>query len=294
LKEKLKNFLDYLLLERGFSINTIASYERDLRKFFEYLKENKTDFEKVSAKEITEFMEYLKSKNYDVSTIQRISSSLRSFFKYLIFSMEIKKNPAEFIEVPKKKKILPEFLTKEEVSSLISSINPDTPLKIRDRALLEFAYATGARVSEIVNLKINDILFDEGLVRIKGKGNKERIVPLTKISIEFLKIYLLKARSKIKRSFSGDFVFLNKNGTRLTRVGFWKILKKYGKILGVKKIYPHILRHSFATHMLEGGCDLRTLQILLGHSSLSTTQIYTHLDISHLRKIVNRCHPRSF
>ena len=294
MREKVKNFLDYLLLERGFSINTISSYERDLRKFVEYLEENKIDFEKIGAKEITEFMEYLKSKNYDISTIQRISSSLRSFFKYLVFSMEVEKNPAEFIEVPKKKKILPEFLTKEEISSLISSIIPNTPLKIRDRALLEFAYATGARVSEIVNLRINDIIFDEGLVRIKGKGDKERIVPLTKICLEFLKIYLLKARPKIKRSFSGDFVFLNKNGTRLTRIGFWKILKKYGKTFGLKKIYPHILRHSFATHMLEGGCDLRTLQVLLGHSSLSTTQIYTHLDISHLREVVNKCHPRSF
>lgn len=292
MNKKVKDFLNYLLLERGFSINTIENYERDLKKFFEFLEEKNIDFEKISVQDITNFIEYLRSKNYDSSTIERVSSCLRSFFKYLVWAWEWKKNPVDFIELPKKKKRLPEFLTKEEVFNLLEVIKPETPLKIRDKALLEFAYATGARVSEIINLKIKDILFDEGFVRIVGKGNKERIVPLTKLSLDYLKLYLLKARQKLKKSENG-YVFLNKNGSPLSRVGFWKILKNYGRIAGIKKIYPHILRHSFATHMLEGGCDLRTLQIILGHASLTTTQIYTHVEISHLKETVKKCHPRS-
>lgn len=294
MKTLVTNFLDYLLLERGFSLNTVKGYEKDLEKFFGFIKGKNTKLEKISVKDITEFMQELKNKGYSSATVERISSCLRSFFKYLIWSEEWNRNPAEFLEIPKKKKKLPEFLTREEVLNLLSSIKPEKPLKIRDRALLEFAYATGARVSEIVNLKIKDIFIEEGYVRIIGKGNKERLVPLTKFSLDFLKLYLLKARPQIKKPGSGDFVFLNKNGGKLSRVGFWKILKNYGKLIGVKKIYPHILRHSFATHMLEGGCDLRTLQILLGHSSLSTTQIYTHLEISHLKRTVEKCHPRSF
>ncbi len=293
MNKKVKDFLNYLLLERGFSINTIENYERDLKKFFEFLEENNINFENINAQDITDFLEYLRSKNYDFSTIERVSSCLRSFFKYLVWAWELKKNPWDFIELPKKKKRLPEFLTKEEVFNLLEIIKPETPLKIRDKALLEFAYATGARVSEIVNLKIKDIFFDEGFVRIVGKGNKERMVPLTKLALDYLKIYLLKARQKLKKSENG-FVFLNKNGTPLSRVGFWKILKNYGKLAGIKRIYPHILRHSFATHMLEGGCDLRTLQIILGHASLTTTQIYTHVEISHLKETIKKCHPRSF
>lgn len=293
MKEKIRDFLNYLLLERGFSTNTIENYERDLKKFFEFLESQGIDFEKIDSNHITNFLEYLRSKNYDISTIERISSCLRSFFKYLVWVWEWERNPADFIELPKKKKRLPEFLTKEEVFNLLETIKPETPLKLRDRALLEFAYATGARVSEIINLKIKDILFDDGCVRIIGKGNKERIVPLTKLALDYLKLYLLKARQKLKKSENG-YVFLNKNGSPLSRVGFWKILKNYGKLAGIKKIYPHILRHSFATHMLEGGCDLRTLQIILGHASLTTTQIYTHVEISHLKETVKKCHPRSF
>ncbi len=294
MKAPVTNFLDYLLLERGFSLNTVKGYKKDLEKFFNFIKRKNTKIEKISIKDITDFMQELKNKGYSSATVERISSCLRSFFKYLIFSQEWNTNPTEFLEIPKKKKKLPEFLTREEVLNLFCFIKPEKPLKIRDRALMEFAYATGARVSEIVNLRIKDVFMEDGYVRIIGKGNKERLVPLTKFSIDFLKLYLLKARPQIKKPGSGDFVFLNKNGGKLSRVGFWKILKKYGKLAGIKKVYPHIIRHSFATHMLEGGCDLRTLQVLLGHSSLSTTQIYTHLEISHLKNTVEKCHPRSF
>lgn len=289
----LKNkFIEYILLERGYSINTKESYEDDLEKFFSFINKNEIELFNIDNLDITLFIAELKRENYSESSILRILSSLRSFFKFLSERENFKKDPSLLIELPKKSQKLPYFLTFEEFEALSNSIDIEKFLGLRDKALVELLYATGMRVSEALNLKRSDINFEEEVVRVKGKGERERVIPLNRICLFYIKEYIEKERNKILKSKSSLFLFLNKNGTKLSRVGCWKILKKYAFKIGIKNLHPHIFRHTFATHMLLNGCDLKTLKIILGHSSISTTQIYTHITRTHLHEVVEKYHPR--
>ena len=293
LDKYIENFIDYLRFERHLSPNTVESYRRDLRKYHQYLKKKGTaDPEDITHEEILTFLENLYQTQSD-SSVSRILSTLRNFYKFLLRTDRIKKNPFIKIKNPKLPYKEIKILNQEEVNRFLESIPASTELQLRDRTMLELLYSCGIRVSEIINLRLSDVDLDEDLIRFIGKGNKERIVPVSETAKKYLEIYLNAARYKIEGEGKSDYVFLNKNGRKMSRQGFWKILKKYTEKSGIEKnLYPHIFRHSFATHMLEEGADLRIVQELLGHSSISTTEIYTNLDKKHLKKSYFKYHPR--
>lgn len=293
IERNIKNFIDYIRFERQLASNTIFSYKRDLNKYKLFLSLKKVDnYLDVSYDQILSFLEYL-NENYCGSSISRMLSSSRNFYKFLVREKIVKKNPFIQIKNPKKPKKILEVLSENEVNRFLNRIPYSTKLEIRDRAMFELLYSSGLRVSEIVNLKISNIDFDEGLIRFIGKGEKERITPVGETSKLFLKKYLNIARFNIEKEIKSDYVFLNKNGKKLTRQGFWKILKKYDKKINLgKNLYPHIFRHSFATHMIERGADLRVVQELLGHSDISTTEIYTNLNRKYIKDIYFKYHPR--
>lgn len=291
LRGKINSYLDYLLFERGYSKNTIESYRRDLIKFEDFLEKKGLELEDVTLKILDEFVGQVGPALKETSRA-RLISTLRSFFKYLVREEDFGINPAELLEIPRKRERLPDYLTIEEMEKLLS-LPDESPLGLRDKALLELMYATGLRVSEVLNLKLHDIELETMFVRVKGKGEKERLVPFGNMARDAIIKYMGEGRPKLLRRMT-DYLFLNKRGGKLSRVGFWKILKGYARKIGIeKKVHPHIIRHSFATHMLVGGCDLRTLQVLLGHASPTTTQIYTHLEIKYLHEVHRRYHPRS-
>ena len=289
----IKNFLDHLRFELLLSKNTLYSYSRDLKKFKSFLdKKNIKNCLEISHEQILIFLELL-YKSLKESSISRILSSLRTFYKFLVREGMVKRNPFAQIKNPKKPQKIVEILDEDEVRNFLESIPYSKEFELRDRAMFELLYSSGLRVSEIVNLKLCDINFDENLIRFIGKGNKERITPIGKTSMSFLIKYLKYARNKIKKGYENDYVLLNKNGGKISRQGFWKILKKYAKRINLdKNLYPHIFRHSFATHMLKRGADLRTVQELLGHSDISTTEIYTNLDKRYIKEIYFKYHPR--
>jgi len=293
IESNIKNFIDYIRFERQLASNSIVSYKRDLNRYKLFLSLKKVDnYLEVSYDQILSFLEYL-NENYCGSSISRILSSSRNFYKFLVREKIVKKNPFIQIKNPKKPKKILEVLSEDEVKRFLNGIPYSTELEIRDRAMFELLYSSGLRVSEIVNLKISNIDFDEGLIRFIGKGKKERITPVGETSKLFLKKYLNIARFKIEKEIKSDYVFLNKNGKKLTRQGFWKILKKYDKKINLgKNLYPHIFRHSFATHMIERGADIRVVQELLGHSDISTTEIYTNLNRKYIKDIYFKYHPR--
>ena len=286
------SFLDYLRFEAMLSNNTISSYKRDLEKFRVFLdKNNVKSLLEISHEQILMFLESL-HKNLKESSISRILSSLRTFYKFLVREGAIKNNPFSQIKNPKKPKELLEILDEREVKNFLDSIPCSKKLELRNKAMFELLYSSGLRVSELTNLQLRNIDFDENLIRFIGKGNKERITPVGKVSMHFLKKYLETTRYKIEGESKNDYVFLNKYGNKISRQGFWKILKKYAKKLNLNKnLYPHIFRHSFATHMLKRGADLRTVQELLGHSDISTTEIYTNLDKEHIKDTYFKYHP---
>jgi integrase/recombinase XerD len=286
-------YMDYLKFERLMLPNTIESYERDLRKFKLYLYNNNIrDLCHLSREQALDFLQDL-YKSQSESSVSRILSTLRSFYKFLMIEGVCKNNIWVQVNNPLKLRKIPEILTIEEVDMFLESIPVSGKLEIRDRAMFEMLYSCGLRVSEIINLKMQNIDFEEELLRFRGKGNKERIVPVGERSMQFLKKYLRYSRSEIKKGSKTDFVFINRSGKKLTRQGFWKILKKYARKINMdKNLYPHIFRHSFATHMIQRGADLRTVQELLGHSSISTTEIYTTLDKKHIKEVYFKYHPR--
>ena len=299
-KTNSKNFSDYVLkykdylkFEKLMLPNTLESYQRDLKKFILFLDNNKIkSYCELSKEEVLDFLQSL-YKSQSESSISRILSTLRSFYKFLMIEGVCKKNFWAQINNPLRLRKIPEILKIEEVEKFLESIPVSRRLEIRDRAMFEILYSCGLRVSEIVNLKMQNIDFEEELLRFKGKGNKERIVPIGKKSIRFLEKYLKHSRSEIKKEYRTDYVFINRSGKKMTRQGFWKILKKYAARVGLKKnLYPHIFRHSFATHMLQRGADLRIVQELLGHSDISTTEIYTTLDKEYIKEIYFKYHPR--
>ena len=289
------DYLHYLKVERGLSENTIASYGIDLKLFLEYLRENEIpSFKQVNKEVIVNYMQAEKNNNKANSSILRSVSSLRKFFQYLAQEKIIEKDPMLLIDTPKKKQHLPQVLTKEEVEKLLHSPNTGQVLGLRDRAMLELMYATGLRISEIINLKLEDLHLTMGTLQTLGKGHKERIVPVGDEAIKWINRYLEEARPKLLKQKRSNYLFLNFHGNNLTRQGVWKNLKAEVRKVGIQKnITPHTLRHSFATHILENGADLRIVQELLGHADISTTQIYTHLSNKQLADIYNRAHPRA-
>ncbi|MFN3739396.1 MAG: site-specific tyrosine recombinase XerD [Thermodesulfovibrionales bacterium] len=283
----LRSYLDYLSAEKGLSPNTIESYGRDIKKFLFFLK-NKTNF---TRRDISLFIERLRIEGHNSSSIARYLSSIRSFCKYLILERFIDEDPSENLETPKKWLRLPKALSLDEIIRILE-LQADSRYYLRDRAMLELMYACGLRVSEIISLKIEDIRFDAGFIRIKGKGSKERIVPVSERALLFVKRYMEELRPALLKNGSSEEIFLTNRGKAMTRQRFWQALKFYGKIAGIE-ISPHMLRHSFATHMLEGGADLRSLQKMLGHSDISTTQIYTKVSSERLKKTYLKYHPRA-
>ena len=289
----INDFIDYLRFERRLSKNTIVSYERDLEKYRFFLNRSKIkEILNVSNDQILYFLEFL-YKTQNSSSVSRILATLRTFYKYLVRDGKIQKNPFSSIKNPKLPKKILEILDEQEVKKFLDSIPSSSYLELRDKAMFELLYSCGMRVSEIVDLKLSDIDFDEGLLRFIGKGNKERITPIGDTAKDCLDKYIRAARYNLERERKSENVFLNRNGQKITRQGFWKILKKYaGKVNLNKNLYPHLFRHSYATHMLERGADLRIVQELLGHSSISTTEIYTNINKKHVKETYFKYHPR--
>jgi integrase/recombinase XerD len=296
MEELLEKFLYHLSLERGLSSNTIESYKRDLKRYIKYLQTLKRkSFDKIKTQDISKLILKLNKRGLSSSTISRNLSVIKSFHKYLIRENLALKNPAEGIESPRLWRKLPVVLNIEEIKKLLDQPDESDPLSVRDKAMLEVLYATGLRISELINLKRSSLLFEIGCVRILGKGNKERVVPIGEVAIDWVNRYLKDFRAELVnlKSKSGDFLFLNARGNRLTRMGAYKILRKYVNKAGIKKkVSPHTIRHSFATHLLEGGADLRAVQEMLGHADISTTQIYTQVDREYLKEVHRTFHPR--
>ncbi len=280
LKDKFKQ---YLLIDKKYSNNTIESYNNDLEKYFLFMKKRNIKVRDISKEDVLKYIEYLKKNSMNEKSIAHNISVIRSFYKFLILEKYIEKSPTEFVDLPKIRKTLPNVLSIEEVDKLLDITLKDN-FSYRNKAMLELLYATGLRVSELVNLKIENIDLDECFVRTVGKGNKERIIPIGDVALNYLKEYIIYYRSSLLKKDKNDYLFLNNHGKKITRQGFFKLIKKLADEKGIKKdISPHTLRHSFATHLLEHGADLRSIGELLGHSSVQTTEIYTHISNEKLK-----------
>lgn len=284
------DFREFLRSERNYSPHTVRSYMNDLRDFAAFLEETKIDIGKVDLKTINKFISFLHSHN-SRTTVARKITTIRSFFSYLVRSGLAASNPAKLTKLPKKEKTLPKFLTVDEIFSLVTSPGDNDVLNSRNRAILELLYSCGLRVSEICSLKFRDMDINDSVIKVTGKGKRQRIVPVGSKAIEALKKYLA-LRDKLKPK--EDYIFLNNRGARLTTRSIGRIVKKFSVLSGItKEISPHVLRHTFATHMLGGGADLRVIQEILGHSDLSTTQKYTHTSIEQIMKIYDKTHPHA-
>ena len=294
-EKSINEFKTYLKIERSLSDNTINSYLIDIRKLARFAEKNNLNELQISKNEIKDFITKVNKDGLSARTQSRIISGIKAFYKYLILEDYIKVNPTELIESPKIGMKLPDTLSVSEIDDLISSIDLSHPQGERNRAILEVLYSCGLRVSELTNLKLSNIRFKEGYVKVVGKGNKERFAPIGSSAIKYLKIYLNEIRNhqNIKKG-SEDIVFLNRRGNKLTRVMIFTIIKQLAEKIGLKKkISPHTFRHSFATHLIEGGANLRAIQEMLGHESITTTEIYTHLDREFLRQSIMTFHPRA-
>lgn len=291
MNEILEDYLHYLKVEKGLSINTQTNYRRDLLCYDSFLKEHHYHYETVTRQEIIEFLHHYQ-ETHASNSMNRMISSLRQFYFFLRQNEMIQENPMQTIDSPKKMKTLPDVLSLEEVERLIETPDISKPLGLRDRAMLETMYATGLRVSEVIHLKQSELHLPMGLIQTIGKGNKERIIPIGDMAAYWIERYFNDARSKLVKESVAE-VFVNAHGKPLTRQGVWKNLKALVKKAGItKNVTPHTLRHSFATHLLENGADLRMVQELLGHSSISTTQIYTHVTQQRMAKIYDKHFPR--
>ncbi|WP_100611489.1 site-specific tyrosine recombinase/integron integrase [Confluentibacter lentus] len=291
----LKDYQLYLKIERGLSKNSIDNYTLDVKKLILYLEENQISHTPISiTSEIVQQFIYELAKSANARSQSRIISGLRSFFSYLIFEDYRDDNPLELIESPKIGVKLPDTLAEEEIDNLINAIDLSKPEGERNIAILETLYGCGLRVSELVNLKLSDLFFEEGFIKVTGKGDKQRFVPIVETTQKYINIYRKEVRSHIKiQSGFEDTLFLNRRGKQLTRAMIFTIIKQLADKIGLKKsISPHTFRHSFATHLLQNNADLRSIQLMLGHESITTTEIYVHLDKSHLTKVVQKYHPR--
>ncbi len=291
----LDTFYNYMLIERGLSKNTIDSYARDITKFsnFIYNSVSKSLTECVN-KDLLFFLAHLKEDGYSSKTIARNVSSIKSFYRFLHNENVIKQNPFIEIKTPRTEKRLPDVLNEDEVMLVLNAPDVNDNIGLRNKTLFEVLYATGLRVTELISLTVNNVNLEAGFLIVMGKGSKERIVPMGEEAVSWIRRYLADSRSNILKNTISDFLFLNRYGKPLSRQGFWKIIKKYCLIAGItKKVSPHTFRHSFASHLLGGGADLRSVQTMLGHSDISSTQIYTHIDKGALKKIHRKYHPRS-
>lgn len=287
--KRIDEFCDYLLIDKHYSKNTIDSYKRDLIKFYEYNASN--DLQGIGKDDIKNYLKYLNDENMNERSIARNISALKSFYKFLIIEKVIKDNPVDSISSPKLGKKLPNTLTEEEIIKLLDIKLVDN-YSYRNKAMIELMYATGLRVSELVNLKVYDVNLEEAIVKTMGKGSKERIIPIGDYALNALKVYINEYRSTFFKREVNDYLFLNNHGKPMTRQGFFKIIKSLALEQGIKKDFsPHTLRHSFATHLLKHGADLRIIQELLGHSDVSTTQIYTHMSNEQLENTFKQYHP---
>ena len=290
-----RDFCHYLKIERGLADNTVKGYERDIRKLIDFLEKQYITKNPITITEddIRLFIHDI-ALHHNAKTQARIISGMRSFFNYLIFEGYRTSNPMELIEAPKTPRNLPDTLSVEEIDTLIATVDLSKPEGERNRALLETLYGCGLRVSELISLRISDIYFEEGFLKVTGKGNKQRLVPLGDITQKYISIYLkqLRPHVPVQKGFE-DILFLNRNGKMLSRAMIFKIVKELAQKAGIrKKISPHTFRHSFASHLLENGADLRAIQQMLGHKSITTTEIYMHIDRSHLATVLNKYHPR--
>lgn len=290
-------FIEYLEFEKGLSLNTRAAYRRDLSKFMAFVREkmaNNKGPEEITKQDIVAFLAWQVNSGAEHSTIARSLSSIKTFYKYLVLDELVAANPAGDLETPKIRRKLPRVLSVDEVDRLMEAPKVTLPLGIRDRAMLELMYGTGVRVSELLSLQLDDINFTAGFLRCLGKGRKERIIPVNQTASDWVQRYLARSRNLLSKSSQERALFLNARGKRMSRQGFFKILNAYAKAAEIdKEVTPHTLRHSFATHLLENGADLRAVQEMLGHSDISTTQIYTHLTRSRLREVYQQYHPRA-
>jgi len=290
----LDQFLHYLTVEKGLSKNTIEAYGHDLDRFLEYLKGQRLDdLAKVGKFDVRAFLLSLKKQNLSTRSVARNLVAIRTFFRFLIQEGIQAANPVEDMESPKMTRTLPEILTLQEVERLLEQPDIRTPLGARDRAMLEMLYAGGMRVSELMDLPLNQVNLEGGYVLLYGKGSKERVVPIGQEAIKWVTFYLKTVRRGLTREKESPHLFVNRSGRAMSRQRFWQSLKAYGLKAGIRKrITPHLFRHSFASHLLEGGADLRSVQMMLGHSDISTTQIYTHVTGERLKKTHQRHHPR--
>ena len=293
MEKQLKQFLKFLEVDKRASNNTLQSYRRDLIQFENYLREKEIKYSKVTEQDIKDYIDYLSENGKKASTISRTIASIRAFYQYEMKNKKTIQDPTEHIQSPKIEKKAPCVLTSQEVELLLEQPT-DVDLKgIRDKAMLEFAYASGMRVSEIIGLNIEDVVFEEGIVVCKN-GNKKRMIPLGKMCLNALKEYVDNARSILVKTEKETALFVNLNGKRLTRQGFWKIIKYYQEQANITKdITPHTLRHSFATHLLQNGADLKSIQMMLGHSDISSTQVYMQFQNGGLNDIYKKAHPRA-
>lgn len=297
MRDHLQDFIHYMVVEKGLAKNTVAAYERDLKHYLLFLDkvEQLASLNEVTRAHIVQFLSHLKSEGKSAKTIARHVASVRSFHQFLLRDKAVEHDPSVHIEPPKMEKTLPKVLNLAEVEALLAAPDTSTPFGKRDQAMLELLYATGMRVSELISLNLDDVHLTMGFVRCTGKGNKERIIPIGKTAIRVLETYLQAGRPQLKSAkHAEEALFLNHHGKRLSRQGFWKLLKALSKKVNIEKeLTPHTLRHSFATHLLENGADLRAVQEMLGHADISTTQIYTHVTKTRMKDVYSQFHPRA-
>jgi integrase/recombinase XerD len=289
--ESLDAFLTYLSVEKGLARNTLDSYSSDLKKFSEFLKQSRRDPVSASPADVVDFLETLVNGGYSMSSVGRYLSSIKALFKYMLVEDIIEEDPAENIQSPKKWERLPKALSIADVMDLLAA-EPAGGTAVRDSAMLELMYSSGLRVSELTSIKMGDINFDAGFIRVMGKGSKERVVPVNARAVEKVKIYISEERPVILGKRRSAYLFVTRRGGPMTRQRFWQTLKAIGRKAGIE-LSPHTLRHCFATHLLEGGADLRSVQKMLGHSDISTTQIYTKVTTDRVKKVFKKYHPRA-
>lgn len=292
----LMKYLDYLLIERGMAQNTLESYSRDLHRYLAFVQTNRkiNDIGNVTPEIVVDYLTKLREEGLAANSMNRALAALRGFYKYLLREKVIVRNPLAHIELAKVWMKLPETISKEEMKTILAQPGTRNNAAIRNTAMLELLYATGIRVSELINLTMNSINWQVGFLIVMGKGSKERIVPIGRIAYDCVRRYVDDIRPKLMQKKSTDVLFLNRFGKQFTRQGFWKIVVACARQAGLqKKVYPHTFRHSFASHLLEGGADLRTVQVMLGHSDIATTQIYTHITRERLKEVHRKYHPRA-